>query len=136
MSTTIPKGSSIERIRANLKANIEQKKQERNTNQYHNSKWNKYYGNKAWKELRNWYISEHPLCENHLRYGIRKTADNVHHKCPFSTANTEEGKYILLLSQSNLMSLCKECHREFHAIAKQNGLNYIDNCIPIELKKY
>ena len=136
-STTIPKGSNIERIRANLKANIQKEKKEkkREKNTYHNNKWNKYYSTKAWHTLRNWYISLHPFCEMHQKYGILKEAECVHHIKIFGYGATNEDKYNMLLDPSNLMSLCESCHKEMHRIANAKGLSYIDRCIPVELQE-
>ena len=136
-STTIPKGSNIERIRANLRANIqkEKKAKQREKNTYHNSKWSKYYGTKAWHTLRDWYIGEHPFCEMHQKYGILKEAECVHHKKIFGYGETEDEKYRLLLEPSNVMSLCESCHKEMHRIAKEKNLSYIDRCIPVELQE-
>ena len=135
MSTTIKKGS-IQAARDQLKANIKEEKEKRKENTYHNNKYSKYYGSKAWKDLRNWYISVHPLCENCMRYGRYVEADCVHHKQIFSHAVSQEDKYNLLLLPQNCMSLCESCHQEMHNIARTKGLDYIDECIPVEMKNY
>lgn len=136
-STTIPKGSNIERIRANLRANIqkEKKAKQREKNTYHNNKWNKYYSTKAWHTLRDWYIGEHPFCEIHQKYGILKEATEVHHKKIFGYAESEDEKYRLLLSPDNLIAVCTECHKQMHNIAREKNLSYIDDCVPIELQE-
>jgi 5-methylcytosine-specific restriction protein A len=133
MSTTIKKGS-IQQARNNLKANIDNDRKKRHEDNYHNNKYSKYYGSKAWKELRNWYISNHVLCENCLRYNIFTPAECVHHKQIFSHAVSQEDKYNLLLAPQNCMSLCESCHQEMHNIARTKGLDYIDECIPIKIK--
>lgn len=83
-------------------------------NQRRNKKWSKYYGDHRWKELRNWYITNHPLCEECLFNGRSVPAEHVHHRIPFGTATTEDEKYRLLLDISNLESVCAECHRKIH----------------------
>lgn len=80
----------------------------------HNEKWSKYYGDKRWKKLRNWYITNHPLCESCLFNGRSVPAEHVHHKIPFATGETMEDRFRLLLDPSNLESVCQECHQKIH----------------------
>ena len=87
---------------------------------------------KYWKKLRNWYIIHYPLCENHYKFGIIKPADEVHHKRIISSGNDIKEMRSLTLDKLNLMSLCKQCHRQMHEIALANHLHYIDECIPPE----
>jgi len=79
----------------------------------------KYYGSKAWKDLRNAYITQHPLCENCLLEGRSTAAEEVHHKKPFLTGITDDDKWMLLLDPFNLTSLCKECHKKIHNQMRQ-----------------
>lgn len=76
--------------------------------------WGKYYNNKMWYALRNSYIREHPLCECCYEKGIIKPAEEVHHITPFSQGANAEERWELLLDESNLQSLCHECHKEKH----------------------
>lgn len=133
-NTSLPKGS-IQKARSNLKASIKKDKEERKKNTYHNNQYHNYYASKAWKELRDWYIDQQPLCEIHKKYDIYKPAEEVHHKNIWSFAPTEEDKWSLLLDPSNLMSLCSDCHRQLHQIARAKGLKYIDDCVPFELEE-
>lgn len=80
----------------------------------HNNKWSKYYHNKQWKLLREWYISSHPLCEVCLFKGRSVPAEEVHHRIPFSQGETMEEKYELLLDPDNLQSVCRKCHMDIH----------------------
>ena len=75
-------------------------------------KSDKYYQSKAWKKLRYTYLIHNPLCENCLKNGIIKPARDIHHKQFFD--------------ENNLMSLCKDCHVEFHRYAKLHNLKYLD----------
>lgn len=74
----------------------------------------KYYNTKQWKNLRNYYIRRHPLCEICLSKGIVKPANEVHHLRKFLDGKTDEERWQLLTSEDNLMSLCYECHDEIH----------------------
>ena len=67
---------------------------------------NKTYG-RAWKRIRDRHIREHPLCEECLKHGIYKPAEEVHHKLPLSQGGTHE--------QRNLIALCQPCHSKIHA---------------------
>lgn len=81
----------------------------------------KYYGSKAWKDLRNAYITQHPLCENCMLEGRATAAEEVHHKKPFLTGITDDDKWLLLLDPSNLTPLCKECHHKIHNQMRQHS---------------
>ena len=64
------------------------------------------YG-RAWKRIRDRHIAEHPLCEMCKKQGKLTPAEEVHHIKPLSQGGTHD--------DSNLMSLCKECHSEITA---------------------
>jgi 5-methylcytosine-specific restriction protein A len=89
-----------------------------------NNKWAKYYGNKQWKILRNWYIQQHPLCADCILEGKSTPADEVHHVRAFSTGATEEEKFELLLDPLNLVSLCSYHHDIRHGRGKSHNVNY------------
>lgn len=74
----------------------------------------RYYNSKWWKTLRNGYIRNNPLCYMCAINGRSTAAEEVHHKTPFMTGKTEEERWNLLLDPDNLISLCKDCHREIH----------------------
>ena len=46
--------------------------------------------------------------------GISRQAEEVHHKRPFLSGQTEDERWQLLLNPNNLMSLCAECHDDLH----------------------
>lgn len=64
------------------------------------------YG-RAWKRIRDRHIATHPLCEMCKRQGRITPAEEVHHIKPLSQGGTHD--------DSNLMSLCKECHSRITA---------------------
>ena len=66
----------------------------------------KRYG-RAWKRIRDRYISTHPLCEQCEKYGKVTPAQEVHHIRPLSQGGTHDF--------DNLMSLCTSCHSEITA---------------------
>lgn len=66
---------------------------------------NKKYG-RAWKRIRDKYVSLHPLCEQCLKEGRLTPVEEVHHILPVSKG----GRH----TQENLMSLCKSCHNKIH----------------------
>lgn len=67
---------------------------------------NKKYG-RAWKRIRDKYVSEHPFCELCFEKGMLIPTQEVHHKRPLSEGGTHE--------RSNLIALCKSCHAKIHA---------------------
>ena len=66
----------------------------------------RHYG-RAWKRIRDRYISAHPLCEECLKTGRYNPSEEVHHKLPLSQGGTH--------AESNLMALCKPCHSRITA---------------------
>lgn len=74
------------------------------------------YG-RAWKRIRDKYISEHPICEMciaksyYIPYYAIKPATEVHHIIPLCEHGTSK--------PSNLMALCSKCHAEIHYNIKE-----------------
>ena len=127
-NTSLPKGS-IQKARSNLRTRIKREKEEKFRNTYHDKQYHNYYGSKAWKQLREWYINQQPLCENHLRYNIYKSGEEVHHVHFISDGKNQEECYSLLLDPSNLVTLCTDCHKLLHSQARNKGLKelkYVD----------
>jgi len=63
------------------------------------------YG-RAWKRIRDRKIKANPLCEECLKNGVLKPAEEVHHIVPLADGGTSE--------RSNLISLCRSCHMKAH----------------------
>lgn len=72
-----------------------------------------YYNSKQWKNLRNKYITDHPLCEECLIKGRSVEAKHVHHIYQFFKCKPEL-RWYALLDESNLQALCIKCHNEKH----------------------
>ena len=64
------------------------------------------YG-RAWKRIRDKYVSEHPFCELCLEEGVLVKTEEVHHKIPLADGGDH--------SKQNLISLCRSCHAKIHA---------------------
>ena len=73
-----------------------------------------YYHSKQWKNLRLWYITEHPLCERCLERGISRPSEEIHHIKPFMLGASDDERWNLLLNPNNLAALCERCHHEVH----------------------
>lgn len=85
----------------------------------------KAYKSKQWKDLRNLYIAQHPLCEICLQKGIYMPATDVHHlSSPFEPGLTEQQRQYRLLLWDNLQSLCKECHGNLHYEQQKRKRDY------------
>lgn len=84
------------------------------------------YNSIAWKNLRNTYISQFPLCQCCLLFNRVTPAEHVHHKRFWSTGETEEEQWKLFLDWNNLQSLCADCHVKIHNKARQYGLTFCD----------
>lgn len=72
------------------------------------------YNTSLWRKLREWKLSEEPLCEICKKKDIITPACEVHHKIPIMEGNTIEEIQQLGFDPENLMSLCQECHRNIH----------------------
>ena len=58
----------------------------------------------AWRKYRAWYLRQHPLCEDCLRYHGRATpATEVHHIIALRDGGEK-------MDESNVQGLCKQCH--------------------------
>lgn len=77
-------------------------------------KWQKFYSNKLWKQLREQKLNDQPICEICLMSGIITPATETHHTVAFSRGETEEEQWKLFLDYNNLMSICTQCHRQIH----------------------
>lgn len=64
------------------------------------------YG-RAWKRIRDRFISTHPLCQKCFEQGVLTKAEEVHHILPLSQGGTH--------AEENLMALCKSCHSRITA---------------------
>lgn len=83
------------------------KQSDKQYNKYHRDpKTYKRYSNR-WKQIRQLYIKEHPVCEICEKKGIIKAVEEVHHLIPLSKGGTNRA--------DNLMSLCKSCHSKITA---------------------
>ena len=90
----------------------------RKTKEQYNRSSAVYYNNVRWKKLRNWYISQHPLCIDCLAEGRTTAAEHIHHCIPFMSGNTDNERWQLLLDPNNLVPLCKEHHEERHRLMR------------------
>lgn len=78
----------------------------------------KAYNQTSWRKLRLQYLMLHPCCEECLKHDKVTPATDVHHiKSPFKNGVCNQK---LLLDESNLMALCKECHQLEHQKEKGN----------------
>ena len=66
----------------------------------------KRYG-RAWKRIRDRYVSMHPFCEECYKKGMLRPVEEVHHRLPLAEGGTHD--------ESNLVSLCQSCHARIHA---------------------
>ena len=76
--------------------------------------YSKLYNSQQWKNLRNWYWRQHPLCEDCLLKGKTTPAVHVHHIHEISKGHNEQEKWDILTDEDNLVSLCLDCHLRRH----------------------
>ena len=87
-------------------------------------RYQRLLNSKRWKELRISYLREHPLCERCQAEGYVRSAIDVHHRQPISSAMTVQEMERLCYLPSNLQALCIPCHikthKEMHKGTKAN----------------
>lgn len=128
---------NINQMRNNLRREKEEKQRE-NYNERRveqNKDCSNLYSTKYWKRLRNNYIMNNPCCEIHMRYGIVKPAEEVHHKIPWERGKTLDEKKLLCYNPANLMALCRNCHHQLHAEQNYHD-GKLDECEPLELQEW
>lgn len=69
---------------------------------------------RAWRTLRNNYLSRHPLCEECQRHRKTVAATEVHHIVPVEKGSTFAIKHRLAYDTLNLRALCHPCHVAIH----------------------
>ena len=79
-----------------------QKQMDAHYNRYQRDPESRHRYGRAWRQIRDRHLKQHPLCEMCLKAGRYTTAQEVHHIVPLSRGGTHDS--------SNLMSLCKPCH--------------------------
>lgn len=82
-----------------------------------NRERHKLYNSARWRQTRQIYLMEHPLCEKCLEEGVVNGEHlHVHHiLSPFDPNISENEKWKRLLDYSNLKTLCEDCHGALHA---------------------
>lgn len=80
-----------------------------------------FYFSTSWKGMRE-YIKKRDqyLCQDCLKKGLFVPAEEVHHIKPLTPQNINDVS--ITLSEDNLISLCRECHRRRHN--QDNGKRY------------
>ena len=67
-----------------------------------------------WKRVRLKQLSEHPYCEECIKSNRYTAATVVHHRIPVASAASTAAAIRLCFDETNLQSLCRECHRQHH----------------------
>lgn len=83
-----------------------QKVANQNYERYDRDKTTKKKYGRAWKLIRNKYVSQHPFCEVCYANGVLVETEEVHHKKPLREGGTHD--------EDNLIALCKSCHSRVH----------------------
>ncbi len=71
------------------------------------------YQRREWRELRRAKLRDNPMCECCEDNGRSTPAEDVHHIDSFMHYSGDE-RYRMAYEYSNLMSLCKQCHKQQH----------------------
>lgn len=67
-----------------------------------------------WRNLRRKQLAKEPRCQECMKRCRLTFATEVHHIIPIESAKDYEGMRLLAFDETNLMSLCSDCHHEIH----------------------
>ena len=95
-------------------------------------RYQKLLNSKQWRELRRWYMQQHPLCERcieegeaaGIKGGYIRSAVDCHHVVPVESSKTVQEMEELCFNPNNLRALCVQCHVKTH---KEMGKNTKEN---------
>ena len=77
-----------------------------------------FYKSQAWKKMRDYcFKRDVGLCQDCLKDGKIVSAEEVHHIIPITTQNIDDES--ITLNETNLVSLCRECHKSRHTGRKR-----------------
>ena len=98
----------------------------------------KAYNTMAWRRLRKYHLSQHPICEKCwndkgiINPGTPEHPLHIYHiKSPFSSSGVNMD---LLLDDSNLMTVCGECHGLIHnnpKVVNKAMIDKLDKLLPM-----
>lgn len=81
-----------------------------------------------WRNLRAKKLSAQPLCSICDDKGIATPATEVHHITPVESVHSPKAMETLMYDYDNLLSVCRQCHREIHKSMLSNSKeNIIEN---------
>ena len=80
----------------------------------HGSLYTKLIQSKEWRELRAQVLREQPLCQWCKAKGYIVAARECHHLVEVESGKTEADVRRLMFSRSNVVTLCHECHTNYH----------------------
>lgn len=72
---------------------------------------NSFYNSRLWRKTRILHLKSEPLCRHCAQHGVTTAATDVDHIIPINQGG-------LTLSDSNLQSLCGQCHAKKTATDK------------------
>lgn len=67
-----------------------------------------------WRQVRAWYINNHPLCQLCQEHGKITPAEIVHHRLPIAAGGD-------ITAPDNLEALCAKCHALRHQELLKQG---------------
>lgn len=77
-----------------------------------------FYNSGTWHKMRDYIIKrDQYLCQDCLKKGLYVPAEEVHHIIPLDPDNITDPE--ITLGEDNLISLCRECHRQRHGNKKR-----------------
>ena len=89
-----------------------------------------FYKSTTWQNCRDAYMRKAKgLCEDCLKKGLIVAAEEVHHITFITPDNINDPN--ITLNQSNLVALCRDCHRKRHGNKKRYQIDQWGRVKPI-----
>lgn len=87
----------------------------------HSRLYVKLMNSREWRLLRAQKLTDQPLCEMCKSQGYVRAAQCVHHIVEVESGRNEQECRDICLRYSNLMSLCYDCHKSIHQMARSHS---------------
>lgn len=80
----------------------------------HNANYIRLINSWEWQKIRMEKLLKNPTCEMCKKNGKFTIAQQVHHITPVESVTDYQLMRTLAYDMNNLMSLCKQCHKQIH----------------------
>ena len=88
------------------------------------------YSKAEYRKLRDWYYQCHPICEDCEKLGLITESRDIHHVLsPYEPNISPAESYRRLMSENNLVSLCRYHHNLRHGNCKKDEIDEFEKAL-------